>query len=557
MPPFSARFHKDKRSGESLPRGSFSAPRPLHGERRGTLKRGKRECASVLLGKGLSASGWRKSFKRSAASGACRTSANSGVQRFRKYGLVGVAKGRSSPAAEKAAEGTGAGVGVGGRPQKGQATGRGQQRRRPRKVVPKAERQSSLVACDIASLVGRADETEAEHLRRHPRKDIEAWSQRCPRCFYIRWPGKRPAWIATKPRWVSGAWGIGCRLCAAGRYSEEVTRRRSALCQEYRKQSICKQASSRFSKWSQYNVNRILSGRSFLDAIAKHEASDLHKITHAVFHSMSAHLGQRASAPQPLASTQLVAQSTARGVDEVSDTVRSEGGSASLCSSEPVSQLGTTGAVTDPFRGRVPQVRDWLEAWADATSFVSTRKQVGLDAKKLMVKPGRSRTSRRRMIRILAAVARERLCQRLREAESTTEALDDCKGRKIVRIRCDTPGPPYCYNGVLGIATKTYCDAASGAEDHAERTIKGVSALHRRVFVQHTQKERKKASKREGAGFQNDKHTKKRTVELSTVCDDESLLSFRDKVRILASDGGSGERRAVFLPPRNIFRGYR
>ena len=309
-------------------------------------------------------------------------------------------------------------------------------------------------------------------------------------------------------------------------------------------------------------MNRLLSGRSFLDAIAKHEASDLHKITHAALNSQFAHLGHGARAPQPLAPTQaaaqaaargaseeVTAQAAARGANEVSDTFDSAGGGA------VVSQLGSAGAVTDPFRGHVPQVRDWLDTWAEVTSFISSNKQATLCAKKMLGKLGRGRMTRRRMLRIMAAVARERLCGHVKACESATEALDDCKGWKIIRTRCDTPGPPYCSDGVLGVIKKTYCDAASGAEDHAERTLKCINALHRRVFVQHTQRERKtrRIRRRGETEVQNKTKTNKRQVELSTVCDEEALQSFRHKVRILAADGGSGERRAVFLATKKYF----
>ena len=38
-----------------------------------------------------------------------------------------------------------------------------------------------------------------------------------------------------------------------------------------------------------------------------------------------------------------------------------------------------------------------------------------------------------------------------------------------------------------------------------------------------------------------------------SICDDAGLLQFRKKVRILASDGGAGERRALFLAARVYF----
>ena len=79
------------------------------------------------------------------------------------------------------------------------------------------------------------------------------------------------------------------------------------------------------------------------------------------------------------------------------------------------------------------------------------------------------------MITIMAEVVREGTRKRLKAATSSTVALDDWKGRKLLRVRVDTPEAPYYYDGVLGIVRKTYGSHAAVAdditEDHAQHSL--------------------------------------------------------------------------------------
>lgn len=196
------------------------------------------------------------------------------------------------------------------------------------------------------------------------------------------------------------------------------------------------------------------------------------------------------------------------------------------------------------------------------------------------------------MLAIMAEVTREDLRQRLRESTSITLALDESDGRKLFRVRCDTPSRPYRYDGVLGVLTKRFGEfqrvVDEVAEDHAKLTHKYLESFHKRFFtpdadVQHFHSKSKLASakgRRQPAATQASgqpaaaqtsnpsqpagaqaarqpapahvpqpaaKGKKRQRDPLVTKLDEDGYNSYREKVRILASDGGAAERRALFF----------
>ena len=78
---------------------------------------------------------------------------------------------------------------------------------------------------DIIHLVGDARETESAHRARHPAG--RGWEKKCPRCEYYKhrytWQqaartqgasdrplvGGETSWLAPKPPFLGGAWGLG------------------------------------------------------------------------------------------------------------------------------------------------------------------------------------------------------------------------------------------------------------------------------------------------------------------------------------------------------------
>jgi hypothetical protein len=247
------------------------------------------------------------------------------------------------------------------------------------------------------------------------------------------------------------------------------------------------------------------------------------------------------------------------------------------------------GYIHDPFRGRgVPQRQEWIDVWADCTSYVSIRKQEVLKEKRGERVNGRVNGLRRRkrnMIRVAAVVTRKYTRKRIREATSISLAVDECDTRKVLRVRCDTPEPPYQWDGVTCICKKLY-----GITGDVSRELKDDHAVHnRRLFEQSLQSfymPLKPHVKRQnvrrlvaGGGFDaasgavppsggavpasggalpangraNPLAKRKGTSNVRADCNTDDLSDFVKKVRILASDGGKSERRAVFMIAQQYF----
>ena len=103
-------------------------------------------------------------------------------------------------------------------------------------------------------------------------------------------------------------------------------------------------------------------------------------------------------------------------------------------------------------------------------SRVSIRKQCKLADRK-QEGGGVTRQGRAKMTLVMGMEARERCRKRLRDATSVTVALDDCAGRNIVRFRCDTPEPPYVYDGLVGVLSKKWA-IENIRDDHAEHSTR-------------------------------------------------------------------------------------
>ena len=280
---------------------------------------------------------------------------------------------------------------------------------------------------------------------------------------------------------MSGAWGVGCGWCAAGKVSEAVASRRHALIAENKAVGVAKQAASRFSTWSRYDAKKCLNAQNFARSMLMHERTDLHRIAAAFFHSPEAHLHQITWTPLPQPSLPL----TAGSVTEKS-TKHALQTSMSQAVSDAVARHFQVGSVLDPFPGCVPQEQVWIDLWAHSSSCISMLKQARVAGKKQ--NPGYTTSdSRRKMITIMAEVVREGTRKRLKAATSSTVALDDWKGRKLLRVRVDTPEAPYYYDGVLGIVRKTYGSHAAVAdditEDHARHSLQRLEVFRRRFLT--------------------------------------------------------------------------
>ena len=289
--------------------------------------------------------------RRSAASGAVKTSVFKRINKFKER--------TASTARVSGGAASGANVGNG--------------TTRPQLQV------GSLATIDRCFVAGDAREDDAAHKQRHRSKDLDNWAQTCSRCAFEKWSKRYtpPPWLKTKPNWMSGAWGVGCGWCAAGKVSEAVASRRHALIAENKAVGVAKQAASRFSTWSRYDAKKCLNAQNFARSMLMHERTDLHRIAAAVFHSPEAHLHQITWNPLPQPSLPL----TAGSVTEKS-TKHALQTSMSQAVSDAVARNFQVGSVLDPFRGCVPQEQDWIDLRAHSSSCISMLKQARVAGKK-------------------------------------------------------------------------------------------------------------------------------------------------------------------------------
>ena len=98
-------------------------------------------------------------------------------------------------------------------------------------------------------------------------------------------------------------------------------------------------------------------------------------------------------------------------------------------------------------KGRVPQVDDWVDAWAESTEQVSFRKQARIWSKKWCARARNLRQTRRKHVKIIAEVRRQDIREQLRRATCIGLYMDERRYLKIVRYRCDAPTKPFVHRG--------------------------------------------------------------------------------------------------------------
>lgn len=239
---------------------------------------------------------------------------------------------------------------------------------------------------DILHLVGPSRETECEHRRRHPAG--RGWEKSCPRCEYIAnrtaWelaarsvgPTCRPcvpgetAWLVQKPSFLGGSWGLGCCLCAAGIASQAVLRERAKVGKAYKRDGVAHQRMCRMrTKWARYEHRH--SAPSRMQAmIEAHDGSQGHKFARDLLCAPESHLA-RAPVLEPDPSPAASAEAACSAETEMA-----------ACSATPKARGAELVTTADLFKGRVPQVQEWLDAWAECSSSISYLKQARLKRKR-------------------------------------------------------------------------------------------------------------------------------------------------------------------------------
>ena len=196
-------------------------------------------------------------------------------------------------------------------------------------------------------------------------------------------PGK--SWLSEG---FCGAWGLGCTVCAGAlALSQSLKPGRNARWK---------------TKWATYQV-RSLTRRNGKSYLGQHAHTQAHKramqVVRAAQQDAHVHLSKSAHVPSP------------HLADEA-----------------------------EAWKGMVPQLQAWIDAWAESSTCVSFRKQETISLKKGSLSNG-LRKQRRKMLNIMAEVIRKHMRAEIREATSITLALDGKGCRKVVRYRCDTPSP--------------------------------------------------------------------------------------------------------------------
>ena len=342
----------------------------------------------------------------------------------------------------------------------------------------KSRRQSSELAAtksaksiDRVLLFGDVTETDEQHLARHAcatSSDNDNF-QNCFRCMTIR---KRKEiaqlapWAAERPRHLGGAWGWGCRICAAGRLERTVQSRRRAHMRANKDTGVCKQAVSRCSKWGKFQYfgtmrRGMRPWSDFKRELRDHAASDYHRLSADVFKNPSHVLAPVATEHSLTFTRQAMdAQLVVDAVENCFGAHSPRQPAAPLGQPAAPGQLAADeldlgiGSIQDPFRGNLPQREDWVDVWAEMTSTTAFRKQESVNEKRCLAQL--ERRNKRKMVDIEAEVVRESTRKRIREATAVSVAVDECDTRKIIRVRCDTPEPPHQWDGVLGIIRKRY-----------------------------------------------------------------------------------------------------
>ena len=393
-------------------------------------------------------------------------------------------------------------------------------------------------------------------------------------------------------------------MCWSGRRHPTVLARRASHVASNKQQGVCKQAISRVSKWAvfKFMLESVDSFHALAGHLRHHAATDFHRLCSNVFESPHysrplAPITVNEYSPQQPAAQYAAAQPSAAqpSAARVPPAAPMAGQRAApRAAAAPPMNIDSIDAVAghihDPFRGKgVPQRQEWIDLWADSSSCVSMRKQEVLKQKRGHILSARGVIKRKRaMLRVAAEVTRVTIRKIIRNATSISLAIDECDTRKIIRLRCDMPKPPYRWDGVMCICKKLY-----GITDDLSRELKDDHAVHnrrlfegslqsfymplkphvKRRYVRRLVQDRRPideaasgaappsggavppsggAAAASGKATTSAKRTRSST-QVRAECNTADLADFVKKVRILASDGGHSERRAVFLVAEKYF----
>ena len=180
-------------------------------------------------------------------------------------------------------------------------------------------------------------------------------------------------------------------------------------------------------------------------------------------------------------------------------------------------------------KGRVPQVQDWLDAWAESTEQVAFHKQARILGKKGQLRHNNLRRMRRKQIRVIAEARRSNIREQLREAQFISISMDDRKYEKVLRFRCDAPSEPFVRRGILGVMSLAKSAVGDFEEDHALIAVRKMDGFLNRICTPL------------GPGGR-------------PLATDIALKEhIRKTTKVFAADGASKESRALWLATQGMF----
>ena len=206
-------------------------------------------------------------------------------------------------------------------------------------------------------------ETEEQHTFRHPRQSRV--KDDCSRCAFMRhsksWhriasfkagsTAVSRSWLSPKPSYMGGQWGLGCLVCAAA-LAEKPARNKKASPKRGKWQ-----ARLRASKWARFRVTRLLTRKQGSSALSNHLASAYHRKAVSKFQIATAEAASQTESPPGAASLDATLPKEAQA-----------GLTAVPVAGEPED---IDSEATALLKGRVPQLQDWTDAWASASSTIS------------------------------------------------------------------------------------------------------------------------------------------------------------------------------------------
>ena len=230
--------------------------------------------------------------------------------------------------------------------------------------------------------VGSVHESDESHWKRH---SGDPSSSSCCRCFYIRHKAefrREFPWLGPRPTHMGSHWRLGCDVChwmSTNKKKETHQGRRGSI--------------KRAGAFAAFNY--LCSPYRLRERLSQHCLEEGHKIAAGASYQLAKALP--ASTVEAMETIQPLADNVSQ---PVADNMTEK------CIAAATDQVLGDSAL---LKGHVPQVQDWLSAWAESTEQISFRKQARLAGKRLRRTRGNLRKVRRKQLKVMAECRRRHI----------------------------------------------------------------------------------------------------------------------------------------------------